>query len=143
MDGDAPWIQLTGASGQPADENPIVFSGQASFVAEGGMYRTLSTEHDTDMTNPSKHNLRRATAPYSSQTPQGSTSSSTRKRTTATQTKTQSTQKSTASSETHSARASTRSDPKLSKIQHPFLAAPHSILGTHQARSVPYLQMNA
>lgn len=33
----APWIKLDGTSGQPADEDPIVFSGQASFVADGGM----------------------------------------------------------------------------------------------------------
>ncbi|KAL4941901.1 hypothetical protein BDV06DRAFT_222656 [Aspergillus oleicola] len=35
-DGDGPWIKLSGTSGQPADEGPIVFVGQASFVAEGG-----------------------------------------------------------------------------------------------------------
>ncbi|KAL4792788.1 Six-hairpin glycosidase-like protein [Aspergillus venezuelensis] len=38
-DGDIPWIKLTGTSGQSADENPIVFSGQASFVAEGAQFK--------------------------------------------------------------------------------------------------------
>ncbi|KAL4916509.1 Six-hairpin glycosidase-like protein [Aspergillus aurantiobrunneus] len=36
--GAAPWIKLSGTSGQPAEEGPIVFSGQASFVAEGAHY---------------------------------------------------------------------------------------------------------
>lgn len=34
----APWIKLDGTSGQSADEDPIVFSGQASFVADGGIF---------------------------------------------------------------------------------------------------------
>ncbi|KAL6236749.1 hypothetical protein BDW75DRAFT_249872 [Aspergillus navahoensis] len=33
-----PWIKLSGTSGQPAEEDPIVFSGQASFVAEGAHF---------------------------------------------------------------------------------------------------------
>ncbi|KAL4951578.1 Six-hairpin glycosidase-like protein [Aspergillus filifer] len=37
-DGDTPCIKLTGTSGQPAEENPIMFSGQASFVAEGAKF---------------------------------------------------------------------------------------------------------
>ncbi|KAL4992786.1 Six-hairpin glycosidase-like protein [Aspergillus falconensis] len=36
----APWIKLSGTSGQPAEEDPIVFSGQASFVAEGAHFTT-------------------------------------------------------------------------------------------------------
>ncbi|KAL4818371.1 Six-hairpin glycosidase-like protein [Aspergillus spinulosporus] len=34
----APWIRLSGTSGQPAEEDPIVFTGQASFVAEGAHF---------------------------------------------------------------------------------------------------------
>ncbi|RDW83763.1 glycoside hydrolase family 95 protein [Aspergillus mulundensis] len=35
---DTPWIRLSGTSGQPVEEGPIVFSGQASFVAEGANF---------------------------------------------------------------------------------------------------------
>ncbi|KAL2822596.1 Six-hairpin glycosidase-like protein [Aspergillus granulosus] len=31
----APWVRMSGSSGQPAKENPILFTGQASFQAKG------------------------------------------------------------------------------------------------------------
>ncbi|KAL4974223.1 Six-hairpin glycosidase-like protein [Aspergillus desertorum] len=38
----APWVKLSATSGQPADEGPIVFCGQASFVAEGAHFTSIN-----------------------------------------------------------------------------------------------------